>query len=97
VPPHKVNWHDLLRLAREERRLFLASLRHPRIHELRARLEIVFESLTVSEMIRILAARESDAYKRGVNIGVATEKMRRRDARWRMARTLFRSLIRLRR
>jgi hypothetical protein len=93
---HNVNWHDLRTLAREDRRLFIASLRHPKTHELRAQLEIVFEALTVPEMIRIVAARESESYKRGVKTGIAREKSRRKNARWRVVRALFRGLVRLR-
>ena len=91
-----MNWHDLRTLAREDRRLFLASLRHPKLHELRERLEIVFEALSVQEIIRIIAARESESYKRGVKIGIAREKSRRKNARWRVAQALFRGLVRLR-
>ena len=92
-----MNWHDLRALAREDRRVFIASLRHPKLHELRARLEIILESLSVQEMIRIIAARESESYKRGVKIGIAREKSRRKNARWRVAQALFRGLARLRR
>jgi hypothetical protein len=79
-------WHDRARLAVERRRSFIRSLRNLRLSALRRELTIIHETLSVTEIMAIVEARERRAFDEGFDAGIAREIRLRKDSRWRWLR-----------